>query len=144
MVNIGKSAGFFPGNLMELVNRNINGPKPEIGRIDLMPGYTLFDVRREDAHRVLDALRHADFFGDKIRAEVAQPGKDYASESSDRPSRGGRGKAKGKGDYKKDSRSRKPRKDEKSDKKAKAKTKGKSKEKSKKPKYNGNYDIFMK
>lgn len=88
MVNIGKAAGFFPGNLMELINRNVNGSKPEIGRIDLMPGYTLFDVRKEDAHRVLDALRHAEFFGDKIRAEVASPDRDYAAETADRPRRG--------------------------------------------------------
>lgn len=80
MVNIGKGSGFFPGNLMDLVNRNVNGSKPEIGRIDLMPGYTLFDVRKNDARRVLDALRHAEFFGQKIRAEVAREGADYGSD----------------------------------------------------------------
>ena len=45
MVNVGKAQGFFPGNLMEMINRNVMGRKPGIGRIDLMPGYTLFDVR---------------------------------------------------------------------------------------------------
>ncbi len=64
---------------MELVNKNVAGPKPEIGRIDLMPGYTLFDVRKGDSKRVLDALRHAEFFGDRIHAEVAEEGRDYAS-----------------------------------------------------------------
>ena len=63
---------------MELVNKNVAGPKPEIGRIDLMPGYTLFDVRKGDSKRVLDALRHAEFFGDRIHAEVAEEGRDYA------------------------------------------------------------------
>lgn len=139
MVNIGKASGFFPGNLMELVNRNISGPKPEIGRIDLMPGYTLFDVRREDARRVLDALKHADFFGDKVRAEVAQPGRDYAAETADSPRRQ-KGKAKDKSQYKKESRGAKMKKEGKHDKKSKGKSKGKEK----KPKYNGNYDIFMK
>lgn len=145
MVNIGKSAGFFPGNLMELVNRNIIGPKPDIGRIDLMPRYTLFDVRQADAHRVLEALRHADFFGDKIHAEIASPDKDYAAESASRPKHG---KGKKKEEHKKDPKPRNPHKEAKSEKKdktkSKTKEKGKTKEKAKKPKYHGNYDIFMK
>ncbi|MDE6142630.1 MAG: DEAD/DEAH box helicase, partial [Muribaculaceae bacterium] len=66
MVNVGKAQGFFPGNLMELVNRNVVGSKPDIGRIDLLPEYTLFDVRKEDARKVLDALRNVDFFGTTI------------------------------------------------------------------------------
>lgn len=83
MVNVGKANGFFPGNLMELVNKNVNGAKPVIGRIDLLPTYTLFDVRKSDAHRVLDALKHADFFGDKIYAEIATD-RDYAADSRGR------------------------------------------------------------
>lgn len=83
MVNIGKADGFFPGNLMELVNRSVVGHKPEIGRIDLMPDYTLFDVRKKDARKVVDALRNVDFFGRKIKAEYATD-RDYAREAKDR------------------------------------------------------------
>ncbi len=170
MVNVGKSNGFFPGNLMELVNRNVNGAKPVIGRIDLLPAYTLFDVRKEDAHRVLDALKHAEFFGDKIHAEIASD-KDYSSESR----KGSKGKKSSR--YAEDRGSRKPfkdkkRKEDRDKKESKPKkskkygdlddfaldfassklNKGKKdkkekkekKEKSSKPKYNGNYDIFMK
>ena len=170
MVNVGKSNGFFPGNLMELVNRNVNGAKPVIGRIDLLPAYTLFDVRKEDAHRVLDALKHAEFFGDKIHAEIASD-KDYSSESR----KGSKGKKSSR--YAEDRGSRKPfkdkkRKEDREKKESKPKkskkygdlddfaldfassklNKGKKdkkekkekKEKASKPKYNGNYDIFMK
>ncbi len=134
MVNVGKAQGFFPGNLMELVNRGVVGPKPEIGRIDLLPDYTLFDVRKEDAHRVIDALRNADFFGTRIRAEVATD-RNYALEARDR-----REKKRRKEDKHADSsRSRKSDKKDKKEKKDK-----KSKKESKKPEYNGNYDIFMK
>lgn len=178
MVNIGKSNGFFPGNLMELVNKNVAGPKPVIGRIDLLPGYTLFDVRKDDAHRVLDALKHADFFGDKIYAEVATD-RDYSAESK-KARRGGKKYSKDKDEsagrgsssrgerksasQKKDSKSKRSKnrdamddyivdfvssklnkskdsKKIKDSKKSKKEKKGKS---SKKPKYNGNYDIFMK
>ena len=143
MVNIGKSSGFFPGNLMELVNRNVNGPKPEIGRIDLMPHYTLFDVRQKDAKRVLDSLRHATFFGDRINAEIAEENKDYGADSHSRP----RKKRKEKGD---DARGAFIHKDkERKEKKVKAdkadKKKSKKKEKSQeKPKYNGSYEKFYK
>ncbi len=148
MVNIGKASGFFPGNLMELVNRNVFGDKPAIGRIDLMPGYTLFDVRKDDARRVLDALRHAEFFGQKIHAEVADPNRDYASEmpvAEGRKRKGGKDRkgsksdklAKGRG---KDS-ARKPL--PKAEKKGKKK-KEKSERASAKSKYNGNYEIFYK
>ena len=133
MVNIGKAQGFFPGNLMELVNKSVNGPKPEIGRIDLLPDYTLFDVRKADAHRILDALKNADFFGQRVRAEVA----------SDR-------------DYKLEAKNRREKQTRKAAKKAEAKSgskKGSKKEADKKksgkkgadkPEYFGNYDIFMK
>lgn len=138
MVNIGKAAGFFPGNLMELVNRNVNGPKPEIGRIDLMPGYTLFDVRKEDAKRVLNSLRHATFFGDRIHAEFAEDGRDYGSESRPRP-RKKRKEREG------DEQKPRPLIHKGKEKKAKAaksdKKKGKKKDK---PKYDGNYEMFYK
>lgn len=130
MVNIGKSSGFFPGNLMDLVNRNVNGPKPVIGRIDLLPAYTLFDVRKDDARRVLDALKNADFFGDKIYAEIATD-RNYAADSA-KPSFKRKGKE-----------MRENRRGERNDVRGK-KEKGKKEKKEKKPKYNGNYDIFMK
>ena len=135
MVNIGKSEGFFPGNLMELVNRNISGPKPEIGRIDLLPGYTLFDVRKDDARRVIDALRNADFFGRTVRAEVATD-RDYAREAKDRREKRSRKKEKAiLAD--KPLKSVKTKKDKKP-KKAAAADAGSH------PDYHGNYDIFIK
>lgn len=167
MINIGKSNGFFPGNLMELVNKNVNGAKPVIGRIDLLPAYTLFDVRKSDAPRVLDALKHVDFFGDKIHAEIATD-RDYAAESN-----GKRGKGKGKREkirsdrekvrgkrekVRNDRKESKPKKSRRQDElddyildfatsklnTGKSSKKEKKTKKEKKPKYNGNYDIFMK
>ena len=155
---------------MELVNRNVSGDKPVIGRIDLLPSYTLFDVRKEDAHKVLDALRHAEFFGDKIHAEIASD-RDYASDGRKgsrgiRSSRGKEERASRKASREKD-RKRKESKPETKSRKGKKRSelddfaldfaysklnKGKKEKKkdkkekkdSPKPKYNGNYDIFMK
>ncbi len=128
MVNIGKAQGFFPGNLMELINRSVVGEKPEIGRIDLLPDYTLFDVRKEDAGRIINALKNADFFGQRVRAEVATE-RDYALEAKNRREKAQR-KAKDKAEAK-----------------AVSKSSGKGKRKSTKeasrPDYNGNYDVFI-
>ncbi|MDE5902093.1 MAG: DEAD/DEAH box helicase [Muribaculaceae bacterium] len=135
MLNIGKSQGFFPGNLMELVNKSVNGPKPEIGRIDLLPDYTLFDVRKDDAHRILEGLKNTDFFGQRLRAEIATD-RDYKLEARNRRDKQSRKAAKNaaaKGDGRKGaSKGKAPR----GDKAAKA-------TKAKRPEYNGNYDLFI-
>lgn len=139
MVNVGKAQGFFPGNLMELVNRNIVGSKPDIGRIDLLPQYTLFDVRKGDAHRVIDALKNVDFFGTVIRPEIATD-RDYAREARDRQEK--RRRKGEKEEYAKPAKSRKGKTEK--DKKSKKDKKEKKGKKEKKPEYNGNYEVFYK
>ena len=93
-INAGKADGFYAGNLIDLINHNVVGQRVDVGRIDLMPAYSLFDVRRSNAGRVTAALTGADFFGKRLYCEIADPDKDYAR-SSDR-----RGKGKGKGEKK--------------------------------------------
>ena len=159
MVNVGKSHGFFPGNLMELVNRNVVGDKPDIGRIDLLPGYTLFDVRKQDARRVIDALKNVDFFGTTLHPEIATD-RDYAREARDRsekrrrkrdkeetqrPAKAAKGKKKAKksdddfftaDEFLTGDKTPVKKKKEKKEKKEKKAPKGKKVE------YNGNYEIF--
>ena len=116
-LNVGKAQGFFPGNLMEIINRNTTGNKPEIGRIDLMPDYTLFDVKKGEAHRVISALKNVDFFGTKLKPEKASK-VDYSAKTP----KGKNGKTKSET----------------------AKKKSKGNGKGKKAEYNGNYEIFYK
>ncbi|MDE6642894.1 MAG: DEAD/DEAH box helicase [Muribaculaceae bacterium] len=77
-INVGKNDGFYAGNLIEILNHEVKGPRVDVGRIDLMPGYSLFDVKNADARRVVDALTGADFLGRRIFSEIAKEGKDYA------------------------------------------------------------------
>ncbi|WP_303425509.1 helicase-related protein, partial [uncultured Muribaculum sp.] len=77
-VNAGKSDGFYAGNLIDILNHSVPGPRIDVGRIDLMPGYSLFDVKKNDARRVVEALNHIDFVGHKLYAEIADPEKDYS------------------------------------------------------------------
>lgn len=77
-VNVGKSDGFYAGNLIELLNHNVNGSRVEVGRIDLLPNYSLFDVKKGDAARVVGSLKGADFMGKRLYSEVAEPDKNYS------------------------------------------------------------------
>ncbi|MDE6097599.1 MAG: DEAD/DEAH box helicase [Muribaculaceae bacterium] len=80
-VNAGKADGFFAGNLIEILNKSIQGHRVDVGRIDLLPGYTLFDVRKGDARRVTEAITGNDFFGKRLYSEIADKDKDYAKAS---------------------------------------------------------------
>ena len=80
-VNAGKADGFFAPTLIDLINKNTHGERVELGRIDLLTNYSLFDVKAGDAKRVVRALKNADFFGKRIYAEAASPHKDYAGET---------------------------------------------------------------
>lgn len=81
-VNAGKGDGFYAGNLIDLLNRNVSGPRVDVGRIDLMPHYSLFDVKKGDAHRVVSALKGTEFFGKRLYSEIADPDKDYSKAST--------------------------------------------------------------
>ena len=101
-VNLGKRDGFYAGNLIDLLNRNVAGKRVDVGRIDLMPSYSLFDVRKADARRVVAALKGADFVGKRIYSEIAEADKDYAHaatrrsrETADEPRPFGARKGKG-------------------------------------------------
>ena len=95
-VNAGKADGFFAGNLIELLNKSVPGQRVDVGRIDLMPGYSLFDVKKADAKRVVTGLTGADFYGKRLYSEIAEPDKDYGHAST-RKSRSADAKPKRKG-----------------------------------------------
>lgn len=80
-INLGKSDGFFAPNLIDLINQNTKGARVNLGRIDLLSKYSLFDVKKGDAHRVVGALKNADFYGKRVYAEVAVLEKDYHNQS---------------------------------------------------------------
>lgn len=90
-VNLGKGDGFFAGNLIELLNHNVGGKRVDVGRIDLLPHYSLFDVKKAAARRVVEGLRGADWMGDRVYSEIADKDKDYARAASRRK----RGEAEG-------------------------------------------------
>lgn len=88
-VNAGKADGFFPARLIETINQNLEG-RVDIGRIDLLNNYSLFDVRKGDGHKVVGALKNARYFGKRLYAEIADPKRDYAKSSDRKNSKGRR------------------------------------------------------
>lgn len=80
-VNCGKNDGFYAGNLIDAINKNIAGRRVDVGRIDLLPGYSLFDVPKADAARVVAGLKGSEFMGKRLYSEFASPDKDYAHAS---------------------------------------------------------------
>ena len=82
-LNVGKAQGLFPGTLMDMINRNVEGRKPDVGRIDLLTDYTLFDVKKDEAKKVISALNGIEFFGTRLKADIATD-RDYASDAKKR------------------------------------------------------------
>ena len=83
-INVGKRDGFYAGNLIEMLNSLVGGKRVDVGRIDLMPSYSLFDVKKSDARRVVASLKGSDFMGKRVYSEVAEQDKDYAKASQRR------------------------------------------------------------
>ena len=77
-VNVGKRDGFYAGNLIDMLNKLVQGKRVDVGRIDLLPSYTLFDVSRKDARKVVGALTGAEFVGKRLHSEIADTERDYS------------------------------------------------------------------
>lgn len=62
-----------------MVNRNIPG-RIAIGKIDILPDFSRFEIEENEAHRVIAMLKNLDFFGKRI-----QVGTDSAAGRQDNP-----------------------------------------------------------
>lgn len=58
-VNLGKNDGFYPGAVMQLLNRNMRGQRQQVGHIELTPAFSLIEVPTRDAQKVARALTGA-------------------------------------------------------------------------------------
>ena len=77
-INLGKSDGFYPEQLIELVNSNTKGKKVPIGKIDLLKTFSFFEVEADYANNLIGALNNATFDNRRVAVEIAQ-------EKTDRP-----------------------------------------------------------
>lgn len=65
-INLGKDHGFYPGEVMQFINRHVQG-RQQVGHIDLMAGFSYIEVPERDARKVMSALDGTVYRGRKVR-----------------------------------------------------------------------------
>ncbi len=83
-INLGKMDGFFPNELINLLNANMRN-RIDIGRIDMMTKFSFFEVEEKEAKTVLKALRRVYWKGRQVTVDMA----DGDSEAGDKKKRTG-------------------------------------------------------
>ena len=71
-ITLGKVDGFYAREIIGLVNNRCPGPKIEMGRIDLRPTFSFFEVPEEEAERVLKGLKGFSFKGRRVGVDIAE------------------------------------------------------------------------
>ena len=57
-LNVGKIDGMYAREIIGLLNKNVQGDKVAVGRIDLMKNFSFIEVKQDDLNRVLKGLKH--------------------------------------------------------------------------------------
>ena len=65
-INLGKRDGFYPGELMQTLNRYVGG-RQEVGHIDLLDTISYFEVPEKDARKVMTQLTGIRYKGRTVR-----------------------------------------------------------------------------
>jgi ATP-dependent RNA helicase DeaD len=85
-INLGKTDGFYPEQLIGLINENTKGKKIPIGKIDLLKSFSFFEVDSEYANELIRSLNNSMFNDRRVVVEIAQPkmsgskGRDHSHE----------------------------------------------------------------
>jgi ATP-dependent RNA helicase DeaD len=87
-INLGKADGFYPGEVMQFMNKQMH-TKQEVGHIDLLSKFSYIEVPQGDAKKVMSALNGASYKGREVRCNEADS-VSHDDRHSDRPSRGRR------------------------------------------------------
>ena len=94
-INLGKRDGFYPGELMQTLNRFVGG-RQEVGHIDLLDTISYFEVPEKDAKKVMIQLTGIRYKGRTVRCNDADQdvpvdgkavGKGSKKRDADRPKR---------------------------------------------------------
>jgi ATP-dependent RNA helicase DeaD len=57
-LNVGKIDGMYAREIIGLINKNVQGDKVAVGRIDLMKNFSFIEVKQDDLNRVVKGLKH--------------------------------------------------------------------------------------
>jgi len=73
-INLGKKDGFYPGELMQFLNKNVHG-HVAVGHIDLLTNMSYFEVPEEDAERVIKYVNGQLYKKREVRCNDASEGR---------------------------------------------------------------------
>ena len=73
-INLGKDDGFYPGEVMQFLNKHVRG-RQEVGHIDLLGKFSYIEVPKDDARRVMAAIDGVRYKGRNVRCNDAEQGK---------------------------------------------------------------------
>ena len=85
-INLGKKDGFYPGELMQFLNKNVRG-HVEVGHIDLLQTMSYFEVPEDDADRVMKFVNGQQYKGREVRCNDADEPKPAKASRNSRDSR---------------------------------------------------------
>ena len=77
-INMGKTDGFNPKDLMNLLNKNVHG-HVVMGKIDLMQNFSFFEVEEERAADVARYMTGANYHGRKVTVELTNESEEAAT-----------------------------------------------------------------
>ena len=86
-INLGKRDGFYPGELMQTLNRFVGG-RQEVGHIDLLDTISYFEVPEKDAKKVMIQLSGIRYKGRQVRCNDADEGFPQEVKASPKSGRG--------------------------------------------------------
>lgn len=72
-INLGKDDGFYPGEVMQFINKNVHG-RQEVGHIDLLGKFSYIEVPEKDANKVMKALNGTTYKKREVRCNDAEEG----------------------------------------------------------------------
>ena len=72
-ITLGKADGFYAREIIGFVNRHVDGPKVEVGRIDLRPRFSFFEVPEGEAQRILKSMQGLQHKGRHVGVDIAEP-----------------------------------------------------------------------
>ena len=70
-INLGKTDGFYPGEIMQYLNKHLKG-RQEVGHIDLLNKFCYIEVPNKDARRVMNAIDGTEYKGRSVRCNEAE------------------------------------------------------------------------
>jgi ATP-dependent RNA helicase DeaD len=88
-LNVGNRDGLNPARLMGVVNEQLNGKKPNFGKIDIQNNFSFFEVEEGFDAKLFDAVNGTQFEGRDLSIELAKPDSNGSGSSSKGPSSGG-------------------------------------------------------